>query len=101
MIKLKFSTWVWILTYVVVLSAPLIGGVFNLAHGRGFWLNFSVALGFVALSMFGGQFVLVSRMQWVTRPMGMDALMAFHKRNSSNTEAANASMRSWRSWPSL
>jgi predicted ferric reductase len=79
-IKLKFSTWVWILTYVVVLSAPLIGGVFNLAHGRGFWLNFSVALGFVALSMFGGQFVLVSRMQWVTRPMGMDALMAFHKR---------------------
>ena len=80
MIKLKFSTWVWILTYVVVLSAPLIGGVFNLAHGRGFWLNFSVALGFVALSMFGGQFVLVSRMQWVTRPMGMDALMAFHKR---------------------
>lgn len=79
-IQLKRSTLVWILAYVLVLSAPLIGGVFNLAHGRGFWLNFSVALGFAALSMLGGQFVLVSRMQWLSRPMGMDALMVFHKR---------------------
>lgn len=62
-----------------MLSAPLIGGVFNLEHGRGFWLNFSIAMGFVALSMMGAQFVLVSRMQWVSQPIGMDALLAFHK----------------------
>lgn len=79
-IKLKPATVLWIALYILVLCAPLLGGVLNLAHGRGFWLNFSVALGFVALSMMGGQFVLVSRMQWVTRPMGMNALLVFHKR---------------------
>lgn len=65
--------------YVCVVSVPLVGGAINLEHGRGFWLNFSIALGFLSLSMLGAQFVIASRMQWVSGPIGMDAVLAFHR----------------------
>lgn len=79
MIRWRWSTTVWVLLYLVVVLAPLVGGVLNLAHGRGFWLNLSIALGFVALSMFGAQLVLVSRLAWVAQPLGMDGVLRFHR----------------------
>lgn len=79
MIRWRWSTTVWVLLYLVVVLAPLVGGVLNLAHGRGFWLNLSIAFGFVALSMFGAQLVLVSRLAWVAQPLGMDGVLRFHR----------------------
>jgi predicted ferric reductase len=78
-IRLRWSTAIWLVLYVLVVTAPLIGGVFNLGHGRGFWLNFSIALGFVSLSMFGAQFVLVSRVRAVCEPVGMDGVLHIHR----------------------
>ena len=79
MIPLRFSSCLWILFYLLMATAPLIGGIFNLSHGRGFWTNFSAALGFVALSMFAAQFVLVSRIRAISEPVGMDGVIALHK----------------------
>lgn len=79
MIRLKWSSVAWFVLYVFVVSVPLVGGAINLEHGRGFWLNFSIALGFLSLSMLGAQFVIASRMQFVSAPLGMDAALAFHK----------------------
>ncbi len=79
MIRLKLSSVGWLLVYVLVVCIPLVGGAVNLAHGRGFGLNFSIALGFLSLSMMGAQFVIAARMQMVSAPLGMDAVLAFHK----------------------
>ncbi len=79
MIRWNWRTALWVLLYVVVVVAPLVGGVLNLAHGRGFWLNFSIALGFVSLSMFGAQLVMVSRLAFVAQPLGMDGVLRFHR----------------------
>ena len=79
MVRWNWRTALWLLLYVVVVVAPLVGGVLNLAHGRGFWLNFSIALGFVSLSMFGAQLVLVSRLAVVAQPLGMDGVLRFHR----------------------
>lgn len=79
MIRLKFSSFIWFVLYLFVVSVPLVGGALNLEHGRGFWLNFSIALGFLSLSMLGAQFVIAARMQVVSGPIGMDAALAFHK----------------------
>ncbi len=79
MIRLKGSSIVWIVVYVFVVSVPLVGGAINLEHGRGFWLNFSIALGFLSLAMLGAQFVIAARMQFVSGPLGMDTVLAFHK----------------------
>ncbi len=50
--------------------------------GRSFWTEFSVALGFVGLSMMGLQFVLLARFQSVAAPFGEDAVVQFHRQIS-------------------
>ena len=70
---------IWITLYVLVAILPLPLGLFDLAPGRGFWINFSIALGFVGLSMFGLQFVMAARSQIVTQPVGMDLVLGAHR----------------------
>lgn len=72
-----FAIWIALYTLVVILPLPL--GLIDLAPGRGFWINFSVALGFVGLSMFGLQFVMAARSQIVTQPVGMDLVLGAHR----------------------
>lgn len=52
----------WILLYLVVVLAPLfLMMVSPTPPGRSFWVEFSVALGFVGLTQIGVQFVLIAR----------------------------------------
>lgn len=80
MLRLTFAVVAWCAAYIVIVSVPLMGGVLNLAHGRGFWLNFSIALGFVALSIFGAQFVNVLRVRPLTAPFGILTNFELHGR---------------------
>ena len=70
----------WIGAYVAVVVVPLIFAVIGVVEeDRGFWREFTVALGFVGLSMMGLQFVLVARVKTVAAPFGEDALVHFHR----------------------
>jgi len=46
---------------------------------RPFLVEFSVALGYVGLSMMVLQFALVSRIKWLAEPFGIDLLHKFHR----------------------
>ncbi|MCS5496641.1 ferric reductase-like transmembrane domain-containing protein [Cnuibacter physcomitrellae] len=72
-----FVLWIAIYTVLAVLPLPL--GRISLDPGRGFWINLSVALGFVGLAMFGLQFVMAARSFLVVHPVGMDVVLDFHK----------------------
>ena len=69
----------WILVYLAVAVAPLVFAVIDPTPGRGFLINFSVALGFVGLAMLGLQFALVARFQRVAAPFGIDVVLQFHR----------------------
>ncbi|WP_416562070.1 ferric reductase-like transmembrane domain-containing protein [Nocardia testacea] len=73
----------WIALYVAVAVVPLVFAVIGpVEGGRGFWVEFSVALGFVGMSMLGAQFALVARFRAVAAPFGEDALVQFHRQIS-------------------
>ncbi|WP_169925835.1 ferredoxin reductase family protein [Serinibacter salmoneus] len=72
-----FALWVTLYLTLVILPLPL--ALISLDPGRGFWINFSVALGFVGLAMFGLQFVMAARSRIVVHPVGMDVVLQFHK----------------------
>src|SRR4051812_2635034 len=70
----------WFGAYLAVVVVPLIFAVIGVVDDdRGFWREFTVALGFVGLSMMGLQFVLVARVKVVAAPFGEDALVHFHR----------------------
>ncbi|WP_181034138.1 ferric reductase-like transmembrane domain-containing protein [Arthrobacter sp. GMC3] len=77
--KNAFSALAWLSFYVLFCIAPLL---LALGHpsstGRSFLIDFSVALGFVGLSMLAFQFVLIARFKVVAAPFGIDALLKFH-----------------------
>jgi len=55
---------------------------------RGFIVNLSVALGFVALSVLGLQFALAARFTAVTAPFGIDGVLRYHRQISFFAVAA-------------
>jgi predicted ferric reductase len=69
----------WVLVYLVVALAPLPLGLIQLDPSRGFVIDFSVALGFVGLSMLGLQFVLAARIHRVNSPFGVGTVLQFHR----------------------
>jgi predicted ferric reductase len=69
----------WVLAYLVIALAPLPLSLIQLDPSRGFLINFSVALGFVGLSMLGLQFVLAARIHRVNAPFGIDSVLQFHR----------------------
>lgn len=72
----------WIVVYLLVAIAPLVLALAGPEPGRGFLVDFSVALGFVGLSMMGLQFVLVARLRAVSAPFGIDVLLQYHRQIS-------------------
>ncbi|WP_280336611.1 ferredoxin reductase family protein [Nocardia wallacei] len=73
----------WIVLYVAVAVVPLVFAIAGpVEGGRGFWVEFSVALGFVGMSMLGAQFALVARFRAMAAPFGEDALVQFHRQIS-------------------
>jgi 3-phenylpropionate/trans-cinnamate dioxygenase ferredoxin reductase subunit len=47
--------------------------------GRGFWIDFSVALGFIALAMMALQFSLTARINRIEASYGIDIILQFHR----------------------
>src|ERR687898_1405098 len=68
-----------VLVYLAVIIAPLVLAWSGMEPGRGFLINFSVALGFVGLSLMGLQFVVAARFQSVAAPFGIDVLLQYHR----------------------
>jgi predicted ferric reductase len=69
----------WVVLYLVLAVAPLPLSLINLDPGRGLWVNFSVALGFLTLSLMGLQFVLAARFVRATRTFGFDRVLQVHR----------------------
>ncbi len=70
----------WIGLYLLVVMAPVfLMMVPPVPSGRGFWLEFSVALGFVGLTQIAVQFVLIARFRTVTAPYGIDVILQYHR----------------------
>lgn len=71
----------WTLGYVVLVAAPLVVLASGLVapRGSGWWFDFSLALGFGALGLMGGQFLLTARFRRASAPFGMDVLYVLHR----------------------
>jgi predicted ferric reductase len=70
----------WILLYLAVVLAPMfIMMIQPTPPGRGFWVEFSIALGFVGLTQMGVQFLLIARYRNVTAPYGIDIILQYHR----------------------
>lgn len=70
----------WIAIYLLLVSAPLLVLLTGqVPDGAGFWWDFSMALGFAALAMFGVQFLLTARFRRAAAPFGIDIIYRFHR----------------------
>ncbi|MDQ3388295.1 MAG: ferric reductase-like transmembrane domain-containing protein, partial [Gemmatimonadota bacterium] len=70
----------WIGLYLLMVLVPVFMMLLPpVPSGRGFWLEFSVALGFVGLTQIAVQFVLIARFQRVTAPYGIDVILRYHR----------------------
>ncbi len=70
----------WIGLYLLVVLAPLLAlKLGDVPPGSGFWWDFSMALGFAAMSMMGVQFFLTARFKRATAPFGVDIIYYFHR----------------------
>jgi predicted ferric reductase len=71
---------VWLGVYLALAALPLVLTLLRpLPPGRGLWIEFGVALGFVALAMLGLQFALTARFRRIAAPFGLDTLLHFHR----------------------
>ncbi|MEX2473054.1 MAG: ferredoxin reductase family protein [Gemmatimonadota bacterium] len=72
---------IWSFAYVALIVAPLVvlGSGLVVARGAGWWFDFSMGLGFGALALMGGQFLLTARFRRATAPFGMDVLYMLHR----------------------
>jgi predicted ferric reductase len=73
----------WLAGYVFFILAPLFALLFG-THppSRGFWTEFSVAIGYAGLAIMGLQFGLTARFRFVTEPWGEDVIYHFHRQIS-------------------
>ena len=68
-----------VILYLFFCLAPLVLALGqNKAPGRPFLVEFSVALGFVGLSILALQFALIARFKVVAAPFGIDLLLRYH-----------------------
>jgi predicted ferric reductase len=70
----------WIGLYLLVVLVPLFLMLMPpVPSGRSFWLELSVALGFVGLTQIAVQFVLIARFRRITAPYGIDIILRYHR----------------------
>lgn len=70
----------WIAVLLGLLVAPLLALLLgDRPDGTGLVWDFAIALGFLALTMMGMQFLLTARFRRVTSPYGIDILYYFHR----------------------
>ncbi|MFZ5796948.1 MAG: ferredoxin reductase family protein [Desulfobulbaceae bacterium] len=78
--KLVLRSVLLIGVYLAVSMAPLFAMLIGpTPPGRGFWREFSVALGFAGLAIMGLQFFLTGRFRSLTAPYGIDVVYHFHR----------------------
>lgn len=72
---------VWLVLYAALLAAPLLVLASGLGTGAGSgrWFDFAMGLGFGALGVMGGQFLLTARFRRATAPFGIDVVYLFHR----------------------
>jgi len=71
----------WFGIYLFLIAFPLAVALLGRrpGEGRGFWVEFAVACGYVGLAIMASEFALVSRAQSVAGIFGQDAMQHFHK----------------------
>jgi 3-phenylpropionate/trans-cinnamate dioxygenase ferredoxin reductase subunit len=73
----------WIVVYLLLALLPLLLLLLHPAPPRrDFWVEFSVALGFIGLAMMVLQFVLTARVSRIESSYGIDILLQFHRYTS-------------------
>jgi 3-phenylpropionate/trans-cinnamate dioxygenase ferredoxin reductase subunit len=73
----------WIGAYLLITLSPLLILLLHPAPaGRGFWIEFSVALGFIGLAMMALQFALTARINRIEASYGIDIILQFHRYTS-------------------
>ena len=72
----------WLVLHLLVALAPLALCFTQVRPGRGLLVDFSAALGFVALSVLGLQFALAARFTRSSAPFGIDAVLSYHRQIS-------------------
>jgi predicted ferric reductase len=73
----------WIVGYLLLTLLPLLVLLLHPApSGRGFWIEFSVALGFIGLAMMALQFAIAARVNRIDSSYGIDILLQFHRYTS-------------------
>ena len=74
---------VWIILYLFFVLAPMFALLTgSLPPARGFWTEFSAAIGYAGLAIMGLQFGLTARFRYVTEPWGEDVIYHFHRQIS-------------------
>jgi predicted ferric reductase len=74
---------IWVVLYLFFILAPLFALLAgSLPPARGFWTEFSVALGYSGLAIMGLQFGITARFRYVTEPWGEDVIYHFHRQIS-------------------
>lgn len=68
-----------VLVYSGLALLPLGLAAIGAPAPRGFWIEFGVGLGFVALAMFGLQFALTARFRQFAGYFGQDTMLQFHR----------------------
>ncbi len=82
-VKRYFQAVFWIALYLILALAPLFLLLISpIPPGRGFWLEFSVALGFAGLAILCLQFAITSRYKRMKAPYGSDIVYYFHRQIS-------------------
>lgn len=70
----------WIGAYLLITLFPiLVLLIYPPPSARGFWTEFSVALGFIGLAMMALQFVITARINRIDASYGIDILLQFHR----------------------
>lgn len=75
----------WIGVYLVIILLPLLILLLyppTPNEERSFWLEFSVALGFIGLAMMAMQFALTARINRIEASYGIDLILQFHRYTS-------------------
>jgi predicted ferric reductase len=72
----------WLVLFLLLALGPLGLSLAQSRPGRGFAVEFSVALGFVALSVLGLQFALAARFTRSSAPYGIDVVLTYHRQIS-------------------
>ena len=73
----------WIGLYFLLTIGPL--AIIYLGEappGRGFWIELSIALGFIGMAMITVQFVITARIDRINGPYGIDVIYQFHRQIS-------------------